>query len=264
MKSFAELFTQDAVDSYWTDAKRPLACLMFLLPLLAVYEVGVLWIGGEQAASLRNGADFWMRDGLEWLGLELKCLLPVLLCLGLLGWHSYRRDPWRVSRETYYGMIGESVLFAFMLVFVGQFHDLVFRQLGHTPNLEIIPVENSVRTSRVVLAISFLGAGVYEETMFRLCLLPAMFASFRWSGMPNAWAGFLAIFATSLFFSSAHYLGAAADSFTLFTFSFRIVAGLLFASLFVMRGFGITVGCHAFYDLLVGVLMQPETTTAQG
>ena len=32
--------------------------------------------------------------------------------------------------------------------------------------------------------------------------------------------------------------------------------GLFFAVLFVLRGFGITVGSHAAYDVLVGVLLS--------
>ncbi|RMG33108.1 MAG: CPBP family intramembrane metalloprotease, partial [Planctomycetota bacterium] len=32
---------------------------------------------------------------------------------------------------------------------------------------------------------------------------------------------------------------------------FRTTAGLLFALLFVIRGFGITVGTHAAYDVLI-------------
>jgi hypothetical protein len=36
-----------------------------------------------------------------------------------------------------------------------------------------------------------------------------------------------------------------------------MLAGLFFAGLFVLRGFGITVGTHAAYDLLVGLLLTP-------
>jgi hypothetical protein len=36
-------------------------------------------------------------------------------------------------------------------------------------------------------------------------------------------------------------------------FVFRTVAGLYFTLLFVLRGFGVAVGAHAGYDVLVGV-----------
>ena len=66
----------------------------------------------------------------------------------------------------------------------------------------------------------------------------------------------MALLATSLLFSAAHYVGPAADTFSLFSFTFRLLAGLFFAVLFVIRGFGVTAGCHAAYDVLVGVLLR--------
>ena len=50
-------------------------------------------------------------------------------------------------------------------------------------------------------------------------------------------------------------MGPAADTFTMFSFAFRAMAGVFFAGLFVVRGFGITAGSHAAYDLLAGVLI---------
>ena len=41
------------------------------------------------------------------------------------------------------------------------------------------------------------------------------------------------------------------DAFTIYSSLFRIAAGVFFGCLFVYRGFGIVVGTHALYDLLV-------------
>ena len=49
--------------SYWSLIRRPLPCLVFVLPLLLVYELGVVWLGGESADLVRTGADAWMRMG---------------------------------------------------------------------------------------------------------------------------------------------------------------------------------------------------------
>src|SRR5262249_40917535 len=54
--------------SYWSLTRRPLPCLLFVLPILAAYEVGVLWLGGASAEASRTGADAWMRNGLATLG----------------------------------------------------------------------------------------------------------------------------------------------------------------------------------------------------
>jgi hypothetical protein len=37
-------------------------------------------------------------------------------------------------------------------------------------------------------------------------------------------------------------------------FVFRTIAGVYFAGLFAVRGFGITAGTHAFYDILAAAM----------
>jgi hypothetical protein len=42
--------------------------------------------------------------------------------------------------------------------------------------------------------------------------------------------------------------------FNLAEFAFRSVAGVYFAVLFAIRGFGVTAGTHAFYDILATII----------
>jgi membrane protease YdiL (CAAX protease family) len=234
---------------YWNGTRRPLTCLIFLAPLLAAYEAGVLWLGGRDADSIRNGADYWMRGGLEYLGLNSPWLLPGIIVTGLLVWHIARQEAWGVSPGVLGGMLAESLLFAFALVIVGQLEEAAFQHWRAAMPAALAPERWAP------LAIMYVGAGIYEEVLFRLCLLPVCYGLFRSSGLGNAWSSALAIVATSLAFSLAHYVGPAGETFRLFTFWFRTVAGLFFAALFVLRGFGITVGAHAAYDLIVGLLL---------
>lgn len=252
---------------YWHETRTPFMCLIFLLPLLAIYEWGVSSYGGNRPEMIRNGADFWMRQWIEqagrwveqfgWgiaeIGWAYNFLLPGLVVLGLLGWQMAGRYSWKISGELFIGMLAESLLFAFLLVVIGQVLDLAFQEI---PLIVSIPFSvSSGGSAEAALAITFVGAGIYEEVMFRLCLLPLCFGGLRLLQMPAKYAAFLAILGSSLLFSVAHYIGPAAESFELFTFTFRTLAGLFFAMLFVTRGFGITVGCHAAYDLLVGILL---------
>ena len=247
---------QGSDHEYWHDARRPLSCLIFLLPLLVVYEAGVLWIGGDDASVVRNGADYWMRAILHAAGFDFSFLLPILVAGALLAWHKIAKHPWHVSFDTLIGMLAESILFAFLLIVFGQLQDLVFQKLSISVSMPArITVMQTSGESTMATFLGFVGAGVYEEVLFRLCLLPIAFAAFRSFKMENRWAAVLAVFVTSLVFSVAHYVGAASDGFSLFTFSFRMLAGAFFATLFVLRGFGITVGCHVIYDLLVGLLL---------
>src|SRR5436305_237092 len=75
---------------YLRATRHPWPCLLFLLPLLAAYEVGVLWLGGGHPETLRNGADYYLRSrllaGHPWLG----WLPPLLLLIAFVVW-TYRR-----------------------------------------------------------------------------------------------------------------------------------------------------------------------------
>ncbi|MGE5195486.1 MAG: type II CAAX prenyl endopeptidase Rce1 family protein [Deltaproteobacteria bacterium] len=241
-------------DDYWALARQPLHCLLFLLPLLATYEIGVgLVHGGGDAA--RNGADHWMRSGLRLAGFEHPLLLPVVVVGLLAAWHVVGQFRWKPSAATLFGMLAESVLFGVCLVILGQLQDLAFRpHLGPMAQgaHSAVPLSHPDNLPRL---ISYVGAGVYEEVLFRLGLVPVVYGLLRAILIPRKMAMILTVVATSLLFSAAHYVGPAADQFTMFSFVFRATAGVFFAGLFVLRGFGITVGSHAAYDLLVGILI---------
>ena len=229
---------------YWQQSRLPWPSLLFLLPLLIVYEIGVLWLGGRNAAALRSGADVWLRGGLEFIGLGVNWLPPLLVVAGLLVWQWVERHPWRVSWETLAGMFAECVVFAFVLLLLGQLQSQLFAM-------------SLTQQEAAMLARTFgyVGAGIYEEVLFRLTLLPAAFGVLRQTPLPRAWSTSLAVLLTSVLFSAAHHVGSSGEPFDLFRFSFRTVAGGIFAMLFVLRGFGITAGSHALYDILVGVLL---------
>lgn len=246
-------------DLYWSQAREPFACLIFLLPLLLTYEFGVIAFKAADGSLPRNGADFWMRGWLTNSGIDSVIVLPLIVVGILLTWHRYGGYKWRISRDTLVGMFGESVLFAVCLLFVAQLQDMAFQcwfpseveihegALGERPLL-------AIRSGLGRRMISYVGAGVYEEVMFRLTLLPICLLMLRCMRMERKWAAVLAVILTSLTFSVCHYVGAAGEPFSLFSFTFRTTAGCFFAALFLMRGFGITVGCHALYDIMVGIL----------
>ena len=100
--------------------------------------------------------------------------------------------------------------------------------------------------------IGFLGAGVYEEALFRLALVPCFFGALRLLQTPTVLASSLAVTASALLFSLAHHAGSPGEAFTWFAFIFRWLAGVYFAWVFVVRGFGVAVGTHSAYDMLVG------------
>ncbi|MSQ94066.1 MAG: CPBP family intramembrane metalloprotease [Gemmataceae bacterium] len=249
-------------DNYWSATKHPWACVLFVLPLLAIYEIG-LYITGNAA---RNGADAWLRAALAEIGVSPVYGAPCLLVLGLMLWGLVRRQD-RPSDKVgvWVGMIGESAAYALLLLALSQglWHVLLRADdvLGH-PSQRIaileMSAENNVDDPKFVWLriVSFCGAGIYEEALFRLLLFAGFLRLFAWTDESASLLPItLAAFASALLFAGAHHLGPNGDPFNVYVLAFRTFAGLYFAWLYHARGFGIVVGAHAGYDVLVGLMI---------
>lgn len=236
-------------EQYWNESRRPLTSLLFIAPLLIVYEAGVLILGPQ---AVRNGADVWLRQLLDLLGFGQYFLLPVLTVCILLAWHYTHREPWKISNGVLTTMAVESLLLAFGLRILLQLQGALLHGLLAAPTRSDPTVALDIATKASSI-VGFLGAGIYEELLFRLILLSAVAWVTRRMGARPRPAFVVAVIATSLLFSIAHYIGPHGESFALFSFLFRFVAGVFFGVLFVFRGFGIAAGAHAAYDVMVGV-----------
>ena len=228
--------------SYWAESRRPLVSLVFTAPLLLIYEAAVLLLG---QAALRNGAEAWLRQLLDALGFSQYFLLPLLTVCILLGWHHLTHEPWRVSLGVLYAMAGECVALALCL-------RLFLRIQGILLATAVAPAPLSIAGTAGTLA-GYLGAGIYEELLFRLILLSLGIGLLRWLRAGPRWSTLGGIVLTSSLFAMAHYIGPYGDAFRWFTFLFRFLAGGFFSVLFLYRGFGIAAGTHAGYDVLVGL-----------
>ena len=71
---------------------------------------------------------------------------------------------------------------------------------------------------------------------------------------PRVLASAMAVTASALLFALAQDGGTPGESFTWFALIYRWLAGVYFAWVFVVRGFGVAVGTHTAYDVLVGWL----------
>jgi hypothetical protein len=237
--------------SYWAATRRPFPSLLLIAPLILAYESGVRWLGGASAAELRTGADIWMRNGLVRVGLTDQWFLPLGLFLILMSWQVLSFYDWRFSPAILAGMVVESIVWAVALIGISRLIDLGFSFLEHR-SLPMLTVGPKLTEPSLRSLIGYLGAGVYEETLFRLILVPVLFGGLRLLQAPQVLASALAVTGSALLFALAHHAGTAAESFTWFAFIFRWMAGVFFAWVFVIRGFGIAVGTHTGYDILVG------------
>lgn len=254
-------------DDYWKATRHPSACVLFVLPMLALYEAGLLLAPAVAPDQLRNGADIWLRSLLSEIGISAGYGAPCLLVAVLLIWLLWTRQGWPGDHlGVWIGMAAESAAYAVLLLALSQGLWHVLLQADHVlgqPSQRIAMLQMPTQPGNAVpepmwgQLVSYLGAGIYEETLFRLVLFGGLLRLLTWPEAKPAPLGVgLAAFASALLFAGAHHLGPHGDPFNAYVLSFRTFAGLFFAWLFQFRGFGIAVGAHAGYDVLVGLILQ--------
>lgn len=241
--------------SYWMETTRPLVCLVFVLPWLLAYELGVWFLG---QCAVRNGAELWLRRWLEHIGLGQYMLLPVLVIVGLLSWHYVRRDSWTLQGFVLAAMTAESLVWA--AVFLGIAH-LCY---PWCTRLDHCTWGVNLHRWHAAALVTYCGAGIYEEVLFRLALLPVLAMIAHACGCSPPVGCCVATVVSSALFAAVHYQVELpmenvrvcilyGDAFQWSSFLFRFLAGVGFAVLFFTRGFGIAVGTHALYDILAAL-----------
>lgn len=204
------------------------ASLVLIFPLLLAYEVGVLFVGRV------NGADVVTRALYSAMPSRAAYLIVhASIAVGFLLWIR-RGHRWGSLRLAVAGpMLLEAMIYALTLgAVVGV---LVDRLLGLGLSAGII---------------SALGAGVYEELVFRLALVSGLVA-LAGRVIDRRIAVAVALVISSVLFAVAHHVGAHGEVWTAHAFAFRCFAGLAFGLVFWFRSFAHAVYAHAIYDVLV-------------
>lgn len=228
--------------------------ILFAVPLLLLYEGLSAALSGSAYSGIRNGADVLLKTMFVSLGGRTGLTVFGVLLLGaaaVVVWRDQRRRGGRLSGGVFGLMLLESVVYAAVL---GQ----VVAQLTTwllSGRLAIAFQQGGVATLPLgtQLVVS-LGAGIYEELVFRVLLVSGVAALGTALGWRKPVALGVGIVASALIFSAFHYVGPIGDTLTLPSFTFRAVAGLLLSGLYVARGFGITAWTHALYDVGLALL----------
>jgi len=227
--------------SYLHDSRSALYSFIFTLPLFFIYETGILFLSNDDIVIIRNGADFLLKNILESFGIFGLYSLGVVFFIGFsVSYLIYFRsaDNKNIKAEYLFAMMVESVFWSAVLYFLlSKFMLVLMNPIGKT----II--------QQVILAI---GAGIYEEFLFRVILISGL--SFV-IGFIFLWNDILvkvsALIVSAGIFSAFHFFGDYGDFFSIELFLIRFVAGLILGLLYYFRGFGITATSHSIYDLIV-------------
>lgn len=245
------------IGTYWQASRAPRYSLLFALPLLIIYQTLALLVpSGPGGVDVRNGADVMLQAVFVWLAGAWGPRLFMLCLIGVGAWliaRDIRSHPGKLSPAVLGGMFVEAVCLS--LVFGIVVSGLTVAVLGAPP----LPMAlgggiTQVQLSHWTMLMLSIGAGLYEELLFRVVLVGLL----AWSahkvlgrrGGPLA-AGIAATVLGALIFSAFHYIGPYGDRLDVFSFVFRTIAGLFFSALYLTRGFGITAWTHALYDVLL-------------
>lgn len=211
--------------------------LVIIVPLLLVYEVGVLvqQRGAAAAAGIVKGP-------LAFLGPRGMLAFNLVVVGAFIVAATHLPGHRRVRIWPFPLMVVEALLYA---VLMAPFIHLV---LSGRIALEAMRLPDHVSAAAVIVSA---GAGVYEELLFRGVLLGVLYLVFlRVFGLHDMLAGTLAIVAAAAVFSAWHFLGPQADPVSAGRFSYRLIAGLLLSVIFLLRGMGIACYAHAIYNMI--------------
>ncbi len=227
------------VQRYLQESRDFATGFLFILPLLIGYEVGILLLRSD----VINWAHAISRLVFHVFGRAEPVVFAAVIAF--LAWLALRQtEKRRVDAELFGLMLLESVVYAGAIALAAGF---VLRHLPPLAN----PGPGREIARDIVLSV---GAGVYEEVLFRVVLLGAIYYGLKlWSGLGPGWVAGISIVVSSLAFAACHHLGPCGDPWTVGRLAFRFAMGVLFAALYIYRGLGIAVYTHALYDIFVSL-----------
>ncbi len=253
-------------DSYMDRTSRPIYALAYLLLFIVLYEIGTVLVSPQLLSDSFAHSNrrvvisfIWIKEALVFLKFSENVAwfaTPMVVVVILLAWQYVSRTSWRVSIKDFGPMTVECLVYAVPLIAMTLF-------INRHPATQSVLAAISAGSSGSLIAdiVTGIGAGIYEELIFRLVLISFIVLFLHdLLGVSDKWSLFLAIFISAILFSAHHHVYFVGgqfkfgEAFSFSTFVFRFLAGGYFAAVFAARGFGIAAGTHAFYDIIVAIL----------
>jgi hypothetical protein len=240
------------IGTYWQASRAPRYSLLFALPLLIVYQVLAAVVpAGPGGVIVRNGADVMLQSIFVWVAGAWGPRIFLLCLIGVGAWliaRDVRSTRASIRPPVLAGMLLESTCLALVFgIVVGL---LTAAVLGSPPPMAIRLAQQHI--GRLTLLMISLGAGIYEELLFRVLLVGSIaWTAHKVLGWRPLFAGIVATVLGAVIFSAFHYIGPYGDRWDIYSFVFRSIAGLFFSALYLLRGFGITAWTHALYDVFL-------------
>ena len=228
--------------SYWQVTKNIYYSILFVLPMVFLYEI-MCWIQFSGSyIEIRNGADVFLRQlimGNGRLSESIYGLILIIIFFSIMFLNRSIIEKGHVKFTFLFYMLAESILWCLGFIIL----------MGISEQLILSILERNIIPEQFYLAI---GAGIWEELLFRVGTIGlSLTLMTKIIGYSGIFSSLIAVVFSALLFSVFHYLGPFGDVFTYKSFYLRIFAGIFLGFLYVFRGFGITVYTHIFYDMAI-------------
>ncbi len=237
-------------------SRKPLHILVFLLPLLLLYEAGSLVYltdhatgAVEKIRAYKILTDLFGAIGIS--GLYLLYLPGLALLAVLLAWHIGARESWRPRGEVVALMWLESILLMLPLLVFSQ----LIARLGSLETGLVQPGASLAEMTAVQKLLISVGAGLYEELLFRMVLIGVVLVLLvdLFAVKPRL-ANVIAVALAALLFTLYHQ--PIVDGRILWSaILLYLASGVYLGCVFLWRGFGIVVAVHALYDVMVLLIL---------
>jgi membrane protease YdiL (CAAX protease family) len=227
--------------------------LLFLMPFLLVYQAALFFT----RSPVDNAAAAWVRALASSFGREGTMLLTLGVAVGLGVVVLLRVRDATSDQGVFGGMLLEGLCYGALL---GTAANVMATRLPMERWVELAAStsgpgetlrEMQVGIRDLGLAV---GAGIFEELIFRGVLLAGLHALLRHALGTDRWtAALVSIVLSAYLFSDYHHWGVTGEPYDARVFAYRFHAGILLGTVYLYRGLGIAALAHGFYDVLVMV-----------
>ncbi len=272
--------------SYFERTSRPIYAITYLLFFIVFYEIAVFFMSPDLLTRPLDEipglvvAFAWIHNFLTWLGLSSESAwmgAPMAFIIVLVAMQITSRSGYRVRFKDFLPMTLECLGWAIPLIVFG----LLFGRIASPAQYSKIDVAQDTQKVVVLAAqedadsvsqqesshslileiVTGIGAGIYEELIFRLILIWLLLIFFKdLLGFSSSIAVLYAILISSFLFSLHHHFYfldghvVRSEKLVPIIFAFRMLAGAYLAVIFAFRGIGISAATHIYHNIIVALL----------